>query len=82
MTDSNTHEALAAKHDQQRKQRLLGIKRWIEYIDTHDPNEWGDQQNRLINTQLESARQSAIDVDHRRRVEAVGRAYARSDSEE
>jgi hypothetical protein len=73
MTDSNAPDALEAKHDRNRQQRLVGIKRWVEYIETHDPGEWGDQQNRLVNAQLESARRSGIDADHRRRVERAER---------
>jgi len=69
MNDSDAREALDAKHDRNREQRLEGIKRWVEYIETHDPSEWGDQQNQLVDSQLESARQSGIDADHRRRVE-------------
>jgi hypothetical protein len=64
---------LEAKHERNRQQRLSSIKRWVEFINTHDSDVWGDQQNRLINSQLESARQSGIDVEHRRRVERAGR---------
>jgi hypothetical protein len=73
MNDSNAHEAFEGKHDRNRQQRIKGIKRWVEYIETHDPSEWGEQQNRLVDSQLESARRSGIDVDHRRRVERTGR---------
>jgi hypothetical protein len=72
MTDSDARD-LEAKRDRNRQQRLAGIKRWVEYIETHDPSEWGDQQNRLVDSQLESARQSGIAADHRRRVERAGR---------
>ena len=72
MNDSNARN-LEAKHDRNRQQRLEGIKRWVEYIETHDPSEWGDQQNRLVDAQLESARRSGIDADHRRRVKRAGR---------
>lgn len=73
MSDSNRREDIEAKHERNRQQRLSSIKRWVEFIKTHDADEWGDQQNRLINSQLESARQSDIDVEHRRRVERAGR---------
>ena len=69
MTDSNAREAPDAKRERNREQRLEAIKRWVEYIETHDPDEWGEQQNRLVDSQLESARQSGIDADQRRRVE-------------
>ena len=73
MTDSNTREAPNAKGERNREQRLEAIKRWVEYIETHDLSEWGEQQNRLVDSQLESAHRSGIDADHRRRVERAGR---------
>lgn len=72
MNDSSERDALAEKRERNRKQRLKAIKRWVEYIETHDPEEWGDQQNRLVNSQLESARQSDVGAEHRRRVERAG----------
>lgn len=77
MTDSNARDTLDEKHERNRQQRLQAIKRWVEYIETHDADEWGEQQNHLVNSQLESARQSDIDVDHRQRVERAGRDYSR-----
>jgi hypothetical protein len=73
MSDSNGREALEAKRERIREQRIAAIKRWVEYIKSHDADEWGDQQNRLVNSQLEAARQSEIDVEHRRRVDRAGR---------
>ena len=78
MNDSNAREDLDAKHERNREQRVSGIKRWVEYIKTHSPDEWGEQQNRLVNSQLESARQSALSVEHRRRVDQAGRNHPRS----
>mgnify|MGYP006875065727 FL=1 len=78
MDDSNARNDLAAKRERNRQRRLAAIERWIEYIETHDPDEWGNQQNRLVDSQLESARQSDIDIEHRRRVERAGREYAES----
>jgi hypothetical protein len=52
MTDSDAHKTLEAKHDRNRQQRLEGIKRWVKYIETHDPSEWGDQQNRLVDSPI------------------------------
>lgn len=68
MSDSNELEALAAKHERNREQRLQAIKRWIRYIRENPPEEWGEQQNKLINSQLESARETGLDVEHYRRV--------------
>ncbi|WP_458207771.1 hypothetical protein [Haladaptatus sp. NG-SE-30] len=77
MSDSNTRDPLEEKHERDRQQRIAGIKRWIEYIKTHSPDEWGEQQNRLVNSQLESARQSDIDAEHRQRVGNAGRGHSR-----
>lgn len=77
MTDSNGLDDLEAKRERNRQQRIEAVKRWVEYIKTHDADDWGDQQNRLINSQLESARQSDIDVEHRRRVDRAGRERSR-----
>lgn len=78
MSDSNTRDELKAKHEQNRQQRVKSIKRWVEFIKTHDADEWGDQQNRLVDSQIESARQSDIDIEHRRRVARAGREHSRS----
>lgn len=77
MSDSNTREDLDSKHERDRERRVAAVKRWVEYIKTHDPEEWGEQQNRLVNSQLESARESGIDVEHRRRVDRAGREHSR-----
>lgn len=73
MTNSQTRDTLDEKRDRNRQQRLTAIKRWVEYIETHDPDVWGEQQNKLIDSQLESARESDIDVEHRQRVAQAGR---------
>lgn len=41
------------------EQRRAMIKRWAEYIRTHDDREWSRQQNRLIDSQLQSANDMA-----------------------
>lgn len=38
-----------------REQRRTMIKQWAEYVRTHDDEEWSRQQNKLINSQLQSA---------------------------
>ncbi|USZ73516.1 hypothetical protein [Natronosalvus halobius] len=54
--------------DQRRntEQRRAMIKRWAEYVRTHDDREWSRQQNRLIDSQLQSANEMAAagDTDH------------------
>jgi len=44
---------------QNSEQRLAFIKRWAEYVRTHDDEEWSEQQNKLIDAQLESANELA-----------------------
>lgn len=77
MSDSTARDSLEEKHEQNRQQRIVAIKRWGEYIETHDVDEWGNQQYRLIDSQLESARQPDIDVEHRQRVAEAGRDRSR-----
>lgn len=45
---------------QNREQRRAMIKRWAEYVRTHDDAEWSRQQNRLIDSQLQSANEMAV----------------------
>lgn len=42
-----------------RDRRRAFIKRWAEYVRTHDDAEWSRQQNKLINAQLQSANEAA-----------------------
>jgi hypothetical protein len=73
MNDSNASEELAAKREENRAQRIAAVKRWVAYIESEPPESWGEQQNNLVNSQLESARQSDLDAGHRQRVERAGR---------
>ena len=41
------------------KERRAFIKRWAEFVRTHDDEEWSRQQNRLIDSQLQSANELA-----------------------
>lgn len=75
MTNSNEPDPLDAKRERNRQQRIQAIKRWVTYIETHEPEQWGEQQNRLVNSQLESARQSGLDAEHRKRVERAGKNH-------
>jgi hypothetical protein len=70
MPNSNQSERLAAKHAQNRQARLDGIKRWVEYIQANPPDVWGPQQNELVDTQLQSARETGLTADHERRISA------------
>jgi hypothetical protein len=41
------------------EERRAFIKRWAEFVRTHDDEEWSRQQNRLIDSQLQSANELA-----------------------
>lgn len=43
--------------------RRAAIKQWAEYVRTHDDEEWSRQQNRLIDSQLETANELAARGD-------------------
>lgn len=58
MSDSNEPDALEEKLERNREQRIQAVKRWVRYLKEHPPEVWGEQQNRLVNSQLESARRS------------------------
>lgn len=68
MSDSELREQLDEKHERNREQRLEAVKHWAQYIKENPPEDWGSQQNRLIDSQLQSARASDLDVDHYRRI--------------
>lgn len=70
MPNSNQSERLAAKHAQNRQARLEGIKRWVEYMQANPPEVWGPQQNELVDTQLQSARETDLTLEHERRISA------------
>ncbi|MCH7660760.1 MAG: hypothetical protein IH933_09345 [Euryarchaeota archaeon] len=68
MSDSELREQLDEKHERNREQRLEAVKHWAQYIKENPPEDWGSQQNRLINSQLRSARESDLNGEHYRRV--------------
>lgn len=53
MTDS---DELDEKHARNRRQRYEQIKAWAEYVRSTPDEQWGKQVNRLVNSQLRSAR--------------------------
>jgi len=71
MSDSNTPEHLDAKPDRTREQRIEGIKRWVEYINSEPPEAWGPQQNAVVDAQLEAAQGVRTAPSHKRRVQQV-----------
>jgi hypothetical protein len=40
-----------------KEDRINFVKFWVEYIKSHSDEEWSRQQNKLINSQLKSARE-------------------------
>lgn len=76
MTDFERSERLDAKHERNRRERLDGIERWVQYVQNQPPDVWGAEQNALVETQLESARESGISTAHRRRVREFGETAA------
>lgn len=69
MTDSDGDEALDAPQGRSRADRIAGVKRWVRHIEENPPEHWGPEQNAVVNAQVEAARRSGLDADHRRRVE-------------
>lgn len=82
MSDSNPSDRLAGKHDQNRQERLAGTRRWIEYMREQPPEVWGTQQNKLVNPQLESARETALSVAHEQRIRSVAATASETVSED
>lgn len=53
MTNS---DKLDEKRAQNRRERYEQIKEWAEYVRTNPDEDWGEQVNELVNSQLQSAR--------------------------
>ena len=73
MNDSRSVDHLDAKHERITAERLEAVRRWVEYIRDHPPEVWGPQQNAVVDSQLESARQAGLPAEHERRVRAAAR---------
>ena len=71
MTDSNAREHLETKHERNREQRIEGIKRWVEYIESESPETWGPQQNAVVNDQLDAAQSVQTPASHQQYVKDV-----------
>lgn len=50
-----TSEQFDRDHDAVDAERREFVKRWAEYVRSHDDREWSRQQNVVVNSQLESA---------------------------
>jgi len=44
---------------QSAEERRAFIRRWAEYVRTHEDKEWSCQQNKLIDSQLQTANEMA-----------------------
>jgi hypothetical protein len=82
MSDSSRSDALDAKHRANRASRLADVKRWVEYVREQPPEVWGAEQNRVVNAQLESARETDTPPGHEERVRAFGEAMTADDDRE
>lgn len=72
MSDSKAPEELRDKHQRNQQERLDAVKTWARYVKEQPVEVWGPQQNRIIESQIESARNSNIDIEHRLRVAGAG----------
>lgn len=75
MSDSPLLDDLRAQQERNEEQRIAAIKRWVEYVENHPPEVWGEQLNSLVDSQLQSAREADLPAEHYRRVEQAGEAY-------
>lgn len=64
---TNDSETLEEKHARNDAERLRQVKQWAEYVRTHPDDDWGRQVNKLVNAQIESARQYDAETQHRSR---------------
>ena len=71
MSDSNAPDHLTEKHERNREQRIAGIKRWVDYINSEPPEKWGPQQNAVVNDQLAAAQSAQLSAAHRQHVTEV-----------
>jgi len=51
-----TEESFEEKHERIRERRRERVVEWAEYVRSVPDEEWGEQVNRLVDAQLESAR--------------------------
>lgn len=79
MTGSDANEDMAAKRDRNEARRLEAIDRWVRHIEETPPEQWGTEQNALVNAQVEAARQADLDAEHYQEVERIARELAERD---
>lgn len=73
MNDSSGRDPLEATRERRRAERLEGVKRWVRHLQETPPEQWGPEQNAVVNAQVEAARAADLDADHRLRVERLAR---------
>ncbi|WP_248897096.1 MULTISPECIES: hypothetical protein [Halobacteriales] len=81
MSDSNAPEHLDAKHERNREQRIESIKRWVDYIKSEPPENWGPQQNAVVNDQLNAAQSVQTPASHQQHVKDVAAEILEASSE-
>ncbi|MEF8826168.1 MAG: hypothetical protein V5A27_07505 [Halapricum sp.] len=64
------------------QERRAFIKCWAKYVRTHDDEEWSRQQNKLIDSQLQSANEMARQSDTDPVAFATAREQRRSDADQ
>ena len=76
MSDSNVRDELTGQHEQNRKQRISAVKRWVEYIKSEPPEVWGPQQNSIVDDQLDAAQSVGTSARHKQYVKDVAAEIA------
>lgn len=71
MSDSDQLEKLRAEHRRNRKRRLEAVKAWAAYVRDQPVEVWAPQQQRIIDSHLETARHA--DIEPRLRIERAKR---------
>lgn len=71
MNDSNARKHLEAKKERNREQRIEGIKRWVDYIESESADTWGPQQNAVVNDQIDAAQSVQTPASHKQYVKDV-----------
>ena len=53
-------DELEEKKKRNQENRKEFVKIWAKYVKEHDDKEWSKQQNKIINSQLKSARETEL----------------------
>ena len=84
MNNSGTSEenSIGADDAPERPPRYEQVIRWAEYIKEHPPEEWGPQQNAVVNGQIESAQAVNVNSDDKTRIREFANEVLRAEREE